>query len=316
MSDVRPHFAPVATVGRLVDRFEGELAAAGVVCAHGTADHRDEAAAIVYHALGLDHADPAAYSRPVAPAEEARCAALVARRIAERRPAPYVLGEAWFAGLPFHVDERVLVPRSPFAELVEARFEPWLAPRPRPRILEIGTGSGCIAVASALAFPDASVVATDVSPGALAVAARNVARHGVGGRVRLLEADVYDAGGTGAGVLDGPFDLILSNPPYVPEADLAGMPPEFGWEPRLALTGGADGLDVVRRIVAGARLRLAADGLLAVEVGGGMAALEAAFPAVPFAWPEFARGGDGIALVAAADLPGDNAGAGRGAPGN
>lgn len=298
------------TVGDLLDRAERALEKAGVVCAHGTADWRDEAAAIIWHALGLDHADPGAYARPVTAAESARCDALVGRRIAERLPAPYLLGEAWFAGLPFHVDQAVLVPRSPFAELVAERFEPWLAPRPRIRILEIGTGSGCIAIACALAFPDATVVATDVSPEALAVAARNVARHGVADRVAIRRADVY------AGIA-GRFDLIVSNPPYVPAGELVDMAPEFAWEPRLALVGGgADGLDIVRRIVRGAPAHLAADGLLAVEVGGGMEALEAAFPAIPFTWPALGNGGDGIALVAAADLPGDNAGAGHGAPDN
>jgi len=305
----RPPPAP-HTVAALLDRAEQALAAGGVVCAHGTADWRDEAAAIIWHALGLDHADPGAYARTVTPAEAARCDALVARRVAERLPAAYLLGEAWFAGLPFHVDATVLVPRSPFAELVAGRFEPWLTPRPRPRILEIGTGSGCIAIACALVFPDATVVATDVSPEALAIAARNVARHGVAGRVALVRADTY------AGIA-GRFDLIVTNPPYVPASELVDMPPEFAWEPRLALVGGgADGLDIVRRIVAGARAHLVPDGLLAVEVGGGMEALEAAFPAIPFTWPEFEHGGDGIALVAAADLPGDNAGAGQAARDN
>lgn len=300
--------ATAATVGELLHRAAAGFAAAGIVCAHGAADCRDEAAAIIYHVLGLRHDDPSAYGRTLSDDERQRCEALLARRIVERQPAAYLLGEAWFAGLPFFVDRRVLVPRSPFAELIEARFAPWLAPLDRPRILELGTGSGCIAIACALAFPGSEVLATDISADALAVARRNVERHGTGGQVRLLQADLY----TG---LAGRFDLIISNPPYVPDGDLVDMPAEFAWEPHGALAGGADGLDLVRRIVGGAGAFLEPDGWLAVEVGGGSAVLEAAFPHVPFTWPEFERGGDGIALVAAGDLPGDNAPPGRGARG-
>ena len=224
-------------------------------------------------------------------------------------PAPYLVGEAWFAGLPFHVDRRVLVPRSPFAELIAARFEPWLAPVAQPRILEIGTGSGCIAIACALAFPDSQVLATDISDDALAVAHSNVQRHGVGDRLTLLKADLF-AGGTGR------FHLIVSNPPYVPDQDLTAMAPEFAWEPAGALAGGADGLDLVRRIVRGARSHLQPDGLLALEVGAGIGTLEQAFPRVPFLWPELENGGDGIALVAAGDLPGENTSPAPGARGN
>lgn len=297
------------TVSRLIAWGERELARGGVVCAHGTGDYRDEAAAIIYHALRLDHSDPGAYARIVGPEDRERCEALFRRRIAERMPAPYLLGEAWFAGLAFHVDRRVLIPRSPFAELIAARFEPWMPPVDRPRILEIGTGSGCIAIACALAFPGSEVVATDISADALDVARMNVERHGVGTRITLVRADVYDG-------LEGRFDLVVSNPPYVPEGDLRGMPREFEWEPQLALTCGPDGLLIVRRIVDGARARLAPGGLLAVEVGAGMAALEAAYPRIPFTWPEFEQGGDGIALVAAGDLPGENEADGPGARSN
>ncbi len=298
------------TVADLISRGERELAGAGVVCAHGTADARDEAAAIVYHALGLDHADPRAYASVVTDADRLRCEELFGRRIAERIPAPYLLGEAWFAGRRFIVDRRVLIPRSPFAELIAARFAPWFPPPDRPpRILEIGTGSGCIAVACALAFPDSFVLATDVSAEALEVARLNVRRHGVEDRVALLNADLLRG-------IRGRFHLILSNPPYVPERELRAMPPEFGWEPRSALAGGRDGLDLVREIVGGAAALLEPDGWLAVEVGGGMRALERAFPTVPFLWPDFDSGGDGIALVAAGDLPVENAGSGHQRSGN
>ncbi len=298
--------ANAATVGELLHRAAAEFEAAGIVFAHGVADGRDEAAAIIYHVLGLRHDDPSAYGRRLSGDERQRCEALLARRIVERQPAAYLLGETWFAGLPFCVDRRVLVPRSPFAELIETRFAPWLVLPDQPRILELGTGSGCIAIACALTFPGSEVLATDISADALAVARRNVERHGAGGQVRLLQADLFNG-------VAGRFDLIISNPPYVPDGDLVDMPAEFGWEPLGALAGGTDGLDLVRRIVGGAGAFLSPGGWLAVEVGGGIAALEAAFPRVPFTWPEFERGGDGIALVAAGDLPGDNAPPGCGA---
>lgn len=288
------------SVADLIASGERELAAAGVVCAHGTADWRDEAAAIVYHVLGLDHADPRAYQRCVTGAERDRCRALIRRRIAERMPSAYLLGEAWFAGLRFHVDSRVLIPRSPFAELIREQFMPWLALAGPARILEIGTGSGCIAVACALAFPGSFVLATDVSVEALEIARMNLRRHYVEGQVALLNADLLEG-------ISGRFDLIVSNPPYVPSGELRDMPPEFRWEPRAALDGGGDGLDLVRRIVRGAVPLLEPHGLLAIEVGGGAAALEQAFPRVPFLWPELEGDADGIALVAAADLPRQNA---------
>jgi ribosomal protein L3 glutamine methyltransferase len=295
-------------VADLLARGERDLAAAGVVCAQGTASVRDEAATIVYHALGLDHDDAGAYARAVTAAEHQRCADLLRRRIEERIPSAYLVGEAWFAGLPFYVDAGVLIPRSPFAELIAARFAPWFEAPRAPRILEIGTGSGCIAVVCALAFPGSVVVATDISRAALEVARRNVRRHGLDDRVQLLHVDLLSG-------IRGPFDLLVSNPPYVPEAELRDMPPEFRHEPLSALAGGADGLRLVERIVRGAATVLRPEGLLAVEVGAGMVALEAAFPRVPFLWPEFEAGGDGIALVAARDLPGDNALSGQQPPG-
>lgn len=287
---------PADSVAALVAACADRLEAAGVCFGHGTATARDEAAALVFHVLRLDHADAArAYALPVTDAGRAAVEELLAARIATRRPLPYLTGEAWFAGLPFHVDDRVLVPRSPFAELVTGRFEPWIDPAGVHRILEIGTGSGCIAVALALAWPEARVVATDISAAALEVAARNVARHGVGGRVQLLQADLF------AGV-SGRFDLIVSNPPYVPEAEVATLPPEYGHEPVLALASGIDGMETPARILHHAAGFLTPQGWLALEVGAGAATLEARFPAVPFLWPEFLHGGDGIALASAADL--------------
>lgn len=284
------------TVGGLIGECAARLDEAQVFFGHGTENARDEAAALVFHVLGLDHADAVrAYRKAVPEPGRRKVAALLESRISTRRPLPYLTGEAWFAGLPFHVDERVLVPRSPFAELIANRFEPWLDPAGVRRILEIGTGSGCIAVALALAFPGSRVVATDISPEALAVAAVNVSRHAVTDRVELVEADLF------AG-LRGRFDLIVSNPPYVPEEDVATFPPEYGHEPRLALVSGTDGMETPARILHHAGRFLTPRGWLALEVGAGVAMLEARFPAVPFVWPELLQGGEGIALVSAADL--------------
>jgi len=292
----RPKSAP-GTVADLIGECAARLEAAGVFFGHGTETARDEAAALVFHVAGLDHADaPRAYRKRVAARVRAKVGDLLEQRIATRRPLPYLTNEAWFAGLPFHVDERVLVPRSPFAELIASRFEPWVAPAGVRRILEIGTGSGCIAVALALAFPASRVVATDISADALAVAELNVQRHGVSARVQLLQADLF------AGV-EGRFDLIVSNPPYVPADDVATFPAEYGHEPRLALVSGADGMETPARILHHAARFLTPQGWLALEVGAGVARLEALFPAVPFTWPELLAGGEGIALVGAADLP-------------
>jgi ribosomal protein L3 glutamine methyltransferase len=283
-------------VGGLVSACAARLDEAQVFFGHGTGNARDEAAALVFHVLGLDHADPVrAYRRRVSPSERRKIDALLESRIRTRRPLPYLTNEAWFAGLPFYVDERVLVPRSPFAELIASRFEPWLEPAAVRRILEIGTGSGCIAVALALAFPGSRVVATDVSPEALAVAAVNVRRHAVAGRVDLVQADLF------AG-LEGCFDLIVTNPPYVPQGDVGTFPPEYGHEPRLALVSGADGMETPARILHHAARFLTPHGWLALEVGAGTGALEARFPTVPFLWPDLLNGGEGIALVSAADL--------------
>jgi ribosomal protein L3 glutamine methyltransferase len=278
-----------------MDTLAAQLEAARVYFGHGTASSRDEAAAVIYHVMGLDHADPEAYGRSVDAASLERIRGLVQERIGSRRPLPYVLGEAWFAGLPFFVDERVLIPRSPFAELLTGALYTWVEPDTVRRVLEIGTGCGCIAVAAARAFPNATIVATDIAPEALEVAVRNVARHGLVERISLVAGDLY------AGV-EGPFDLILSNPPYVPEGELARLPPEYAHEPRVAFVSGPDGMELPARILHHAPRYLAPDGWLAIEVGGGAGLLEQRFPRVPFTWPEFRHGGDGIALVSAGDL--------------
>jgi len=285
------------TVAELVAESARRLEAGDAYFGHGTATARDEAAYLVFDALGLEHArQRQAYRMRLSAEQVERVRALVARRVTERRPTAYLLGEAWFAGLRFYCDERVLVPRSPFAELIQERFQPWVEPTRVRHILEIGTGSGCIAVACARAFPGARVLATDISAGALEVAARNIRRHDLAARISLVQADLF------AG-LSGRFDLIVSNPPYVPATDLARFPREYHYEPRIALVSGPDGMETPSRILQHARRYLDPAGWLALEVGEGAVALEARFPGVPLIWPELASGGDGIALVAAADLP-------------
>jgi ribosomal protein L3 glutamine methyltransferase len=269
-----------------------EFEAAGLAFGHGTADATDDAAALVFHALGLDHADAAAaYRRKVDAADAARVLALFEERLRRRVPVAYLMGRMWFAGLEFEVDPRVIVPRSPFAELIEAGFAPWVEPERVRSILDVGTGSGCIAIACALRFPSATVDAVDLSPEALAVARRNVERHGVLGRVTLHHGDVYAPLGART------YDLIVSNPPYVSDAEMAALPEEYRHEPDMALRSGADGLDVTRRLLRGADERLAPGGVLVVEVGDSDERLQRAYPSVPFLWLEFERGGGGVFVL-------------------
>ncbi|HVN41946.1 MAG TPA: 50S ribosomal protein L3 N(5)-glutamine methyltransferase, partial [Steroidobacteraceae bacterium] len=269
----------------------------GLAFGHGTANAVDEAAALVFHALGLEHGEAERlYRRKPGAAQRRRVLELFAARIERRIPAAYLMGRMWFAGLEFEVDERVIVPRSPFAELIEAGFEPWVDARRVRRILDIGTGSGCIAIACAVRFPRARVDAVDLSPAALEVARRNAERHGVSARMRLLEGDVFSAVGRSR------YDLIVSNPPYVSDAEMAGLPPEYRHEPDLALRAGADGLTIARRILAGAASHLSPGGALVVEVGDSEQRLQAAYPGVPFLWLEFERGGGGVFLLTKREL--------------
>ncbi|MDD3651164.1 50S ribosomal protein L3 N(5)-glutamine methyltransferase [Immundisolibacter sp.] len=273
------------------------FAGAGLFYGHGTAGAADEAAVLLAHVLHLDLPLPVDFLDAALTAQErAAVAALFARRIDERLPAPYLTGEAWFAGLRFAVDPRVLIPRSPIAELIENGFQPWLAEAEPGRILDIGTGSGCIAVACALAFPDAQVDAVDVSADALEVAATNVARYGLEERVRLLQSDLY------AALAGQRYDLIVSNPPYVPDAEYATLPHEYRHEPRGALVSPEDGLEHPLRILRGAAQHLTEGGLLVLEVGASWPALVERLPEVPFTWVELARGGEGVAVIGREEL--------------
>ena len=274
-----------------------QFSTAGLAFEHGTDNARDEAAALVLHALGISYDQPdAVLDNEVTAVDRARAIELLEQRVTTRKPAAYLLNEAWFAGLPFYVDERVLVPRSPIAELVEDGFAPWVDPARIRRVLDLCTGSGCIGIACAYAFPNARIDAADISGAALAVARENVTRHDLAERVRLVESDVFE------NLSGGVYDIIVSNPPYVSTAEMAQLPKEFLHEPAAGLVAGNDGLDIVVRILKDASRHLTADGILVVEVGYSQDSLAAQFPEVPFIWLEFEYGGEGVLLLEAALL--------------
>ena len=289
----------INTVGDLIDRGARRLARAHLAFGHGTDNARDEAAALVLHAAGLSaFTGPRLHTLRIGAARAARARALIERRIAERVPSAYLTGRTWFAGLEMRVDSRVLIPRSPIAELIERRFSPWIAAARVRAVLDLGTGSGCIAIACARAFPRARVDAADISREALEVARENVRRHRVGRRVRLVASDHF------RGLARRRYDIIVSNPPYVSERELEALPPEYRHEPRHALAAGRDGLESVRIILAGAARHLAAGGILVVEVGDAERAVRRAYADLPFTWLEFERGGGGVFLLTAEQLGG------------
>jgi len=293
----------VENVGAAIDACARALRRARVHFGHGTDNARDEAAEIVFFAAGLAHElGQQAYGFSLNARSIARIDALLERRITLRAPLPYLTRRAFFAGLELYVDERVLVPRSPIAELILERFAPWIDAARVRRILDIGTGSGAIALACAKAFPKARVDAVDLSGAALHVARRNARRLGLEKRVRMLKSDHFDA------VRGRRYDIIVSNPPYVGRAEMRTLPREYRHEPRLGLAAGVDGLDSVRAILREARQHLTRDGILVVEVGNSEAALLEAYPELPFIWPalvrlESAEAGGGVFLLRAADLP-------------
>ena len=307
--------------------------AAGLHFGHGTTNAWDEALLLVRHALHLSpDEDKHVADARLLTCERQEILALFQRRILERIPAPYLIHQAWFAGLPFYVDAHVIIPRSPIAELIEQRFSPWLYPselklqdrslydsspqhkattlsgsnrqdaypassmtmgidEPICHILDLCTGSGCIAIACAFAFPDAQIDAVDISSEALAVARKNVSQHQVGHAVHLIQSDVWQ------NLPQADYQLIVCNPPYVDAEDMQQLPAEYRHEPTLALAGGEDGLDLVDRVLKKAADYLSPGGVLIVEVGNSAPALEVRFPDYPFTWLTFERGGHGVFLL-------------------
>ncbi|MET0090114.1 MAG: 50S ribosomal protein L3 N(5)-glutamine methyltransferase [Candidatus Thiodiazotropha sp.] len=270
---------------------------AGLFFGHGTDNALDEAAALVLHTLHLPPDLSSSWLNcRLTEEERTRVVDQIKQRIERRIPLPYLTGEAWFAGLPFHVNEHVLIPRSPMAELIQRHFSPWIESSDISQVLDLCCGSGCIGIATAAYLEDCRVDLVDISPQALDVARENVAAHGLVDRVTVIESDLFQA------LSGNKYDLILSNPPYVGEAEMAMLPDEYRHEPVLALQADEDGLEIVRRILQQAGDFLEPHGILIVEVGNSADALAQRYPEIPFVWLEFAQGGEGVFALTAAEL--------------
>jgi ribosomal protein L3 glutamine methyltransferase len=264
---------------------------------HGTDNPLDEAAALVLGALHLPPDLPTSwFSSRLTEDEREKVAGLIQRRIDERIPLPYLLGEAWFAGMRFHVNEQVLIPRSPIAELIEVGFAPWLEPTSAPQILDLCCGSGCIGIATAAYLPNSRVDLVDISNDVLQVAKRNIAEFGLQERVSSYRSDLFQA------LPAHQYDLIVSNPPYVGLAEMESLPDEYRHEPVLALQADENGLEIVQRILKQAKPYLTPRGILIVEVGNSAQLLMDHYPEMPFVWLDFEHGGEGVFLLTAADL--------------
>jgi ribosomal protein L3 glutamine methyltransferase len=269
----------------------------GLYFGHGTSHPWDDMLALIFDSLALPlNSDPILLQARLTQAEKQLLIKQLSRRILDKIPVPYLTNTAYFCELPFYVDERVLIPRSPLAELIKQQFSPWVVATRVHRILDLCTGSGCIAIACAYAFPDALIDATDISPQALEVAAINCERHHVEETVTLIESDCWEQ------VPQVRYDLIVSNPPYVGAEEMETLPAEYHHEPRMALEAAAGGLALVKKILARAHNYLTEEGVLIIEVGNSQDALVDAFPHVPFVWLEFEQGGQGVFLLTCEQL--------------
>jgi ribosomal protein L3 glutamine methyltransferase len=264
---------------------------------HGTDNPWDEAVMLVLHVLQLPaENDVSLLEQKLTPEQKQQLVALAKRRVDERMPVPYLTNEAWFAGERYYVNSDVLIPRSPLAETIKNDFQPWLGDLEPRRILDLCTGSGCLAICCAKQFPDAEVDAADISSKALTVANKNIILHNCVGRVHTIKSDLFSA-------LQGKrYDIIISNPPYVGVEEMASLPEEYLHEPKLALASGVDGLDLTIKILQQAKDYLTEDGILIVEVGNSWHPLQEKYPQIPFVWLEFEFGGDGVFLLTAKDL--------------
>ena len=274
-----------------------QFVAAELTYGHGLSSPLDEAVYLVLRALHLPVDTPDVYwSSALTQSEKQLVVDILKRRIIEKIPAAYIMQEGWFAGLQFYIDERVLVPRSPIAELIENQFSPWVDANEVETILDLCTGSGCIGIACAYAFPHAQVDLSDISDDALQVANINIKKHDAEHRINAIHSDLFDN-------LDGKkYDLIVSNPPYVDQEDMQALSPEFHHEPELGLSSGKDGLDITRKILQNAASYLTETGILVVEVGNSQHALMELYPDIPFQWIEFEHGGDGVFIITKQEL--------------
>lgn len=285
------------TIQQALDWCQQQFLSHDLYYGHGTENALDESYFLVFTICGIDFdSDQSVLSQSLNSRQVTNIQFIAQQRIVTRKPLAYLLQTAWFCGYPFYINEQVLVPRSPIAELIDAQYQSWLQPEKISTVLEIGTGSGCIAIATALKMPWVTVDAGDICQQALAVAGKNIEKYDLQRRVHLRQTDVFE------GLSDQKYDLIVSNPPYVDAQDIAEMPAEYHAEPILGLAAGQDGLDIVRRIIAGAAQYLTDQGILIVEVGNSAPALEAAFPDLPFLWLAFENGGQGVFLLQRSDL--------------
>jgi ribosomal protein L3 glutamine methyltransferase len=281
------------TIGDMLRWAVSRFNDANIYYGHGTDNAWDEAIALVFHSLHLpEEIGQQVILSNLTSSEKHKIVELIIRRVRERLPVAYLTNKAIFAGLEFYVDERVLVPRSPIAEMINNGFSPWLYNKSVNRVMDLCTGSGCIAIACAYLFEDAEVDALDISEDALEVAQINIESLGVMDRVFPMQSDLFSS------IPKGPqYDLIVSNPPYVDAEDIGDMPEEYHHEPAIGLASGRDGLEITKRILANAADYLTPEGILVVEVGNSMVHLMEQFPEVPFTWVDFEQGGDGVFVL-------------------